>query len=228
MAIKADSFIQELASQNRVLVIGGLAVIGHGYSRPTKDADIWLEPMTNAQEWVHLIERHCKKFAGLTTHTLPGWVQESGTQLIEAVEQTGLIRILGLDCPLDIFRQPNEFEIQDFEDVFSEARQLADGTYLPTALDLIQSKQDTNRDKDHQDILFLESILRKDYLAQLPTCDLSTANALLDRYADPEVLKSALSNPDPNIQTLATRYLKEFAEAGDPFSLAILEDRELP
>ena len=43
-----------------------------------------------------------------------------------------------------------------------------------------------------------------------------------------EVLRSALENPLLEIKELAREHLREFAAAGDPFSLAILEGRELP
>lgn len=35
-------------------------------------------------------------------------------------------------------------------------------------------------------------------------------------------------NPSPEVRELAMTHLREFAAAGDPFSLAILEGRELP
>lgn len=43
MAIPVETFIDRLTATHRVVVLGGLAVIAHGYSRHTKDADIWLE-----------------------------------------------------------------------------------------------------------------------------------------------------------------------------------------
>ena len=41
MATPVQQFIDRLTPEARVLVIGGLAVIAHGYDRHTKDADIW-------------------------------------------------------------------------------------------------------------------------------------------------------------------------------------------
>ena len=37
--MNADVFIDELAARGRVLVLGGLAVIAHGLTRSTRDAD---------------------------------------------------------------------------------------------------------------------------------------------------------------------------------------------
>ena len=46
MASTVQTFIDSLTSRYRVVVLGGLAVIAHGYSRHTQDADIWLDPLT--------------------------------------------------------------------------------------------------------------------------------------------------------------------------------------
>ena len=78
------------------------------------------------------------------------------------------------------------------------------------------------------DIQFLEDKVRAEYRAQLPTATLEEAVALLDRYSEWQVLQAALENPSPEVRELAMSHLREFAAAGDPFSLAILEGREIP
>jgi len=45
MGTKSDEFIRHLSREHRVVVIGGLAVIAHGLSRGTMDANVWLEPL---------------------------------------------------------------------------------------------------------------------------------------------------------------------------------------
>jgi hypothetical protein len=119
MGPTAGQFIEELARRYRVLVIGGLAVIAHGFNRPTKDADVWLEPLVSPSAWADALEQVCCRFPGLTLHTLPGWRQVAGPRISAAAEKVGMVRILGLDCPLDIFRQPNEFPPDSFDEVFS-------------------------------------------------------------------------------------------------------------
>ena len=47
MASTVQTFIDSLTSRYRVVVLGGLAVIAHGYSRHTQDADIWLDTLTS-------------------------------------------------------------------------------------------------------------------------------------------------------------------------------------
>ena len=48
---EAAQIIEALSSSHRVLVLGGMAVIALGLSRPTVDAAIWLEPMGSIDEW---------------------------------------------------------------------------------------------------------------------------------------------------------------------------------
>ncbi|GAA5131924.1 hypothetical protein JIN84_07415 [Luteolibacter yonseiensis] len=228
MAETVQSFIDELTRQHRVVILGGLAVIAHGYSRHTQDADIWLDPLSSAQEWADAVESACAKTKGTTIHGLPGWVEISGAEVAHAAEETGMLRILGLNLPLDIFRRPNEFEEIDFDSVVSRTSPSGDGTLLPDPLDLIQSKLATGRDKDLKDIQHLESVIRADYKKRLPAATLEEATQLLERFSEWQVLQFALENPLLGVRDLAMTHLHEFAEAGDPFSKAILEGRELP
>jgi hypothetical protein len=48
MGATAGEFIQELTRDHDVIVIGGLAIIAHGFNRPTKDADVWLDPLESS------------------------------------------------------------------------------------------------------------------------------------------------------------------------------------
>ena len=139
-----------------------------------------------------------------------------------------MVRVLGLSCPLDVFRRPNEFHELGFDEVVGRARRSRDGTYLPSPLDLIQSKLDTGRDKDFKDIQHLESLVRDEYKGRLPLANLEEAQYLLGRYSEWQVLVAALENPLEEVRELAMTHLREFAAAGDPFSQAILEGREIP
>ena len=81
MAATVQSFIDQLTLNHRVVVLGGVAVIAHGYSRHTQDADIWLDPMSSAEEWADAVLSVCTKFKGATIHRLPGWTEVIGMQL---------------------------------------------------------------------------------------------------------------------------------------------------
>jgi hypothetical protein len=228
METPSDAFIRELTRNHRVVVLGGLAVIAHGFSRSTYDGDIWLDPMADCEEWAKVLENTCNAFKNLTMHRWPGWLPVSGAEIAGAVDETGMIRVMGLDCPLDVFRKPNEIVIDDFDGICERGKLRGDGTLLPDPLDLIQSKFDTGRDKDLQDILYLESVVRADYKKRLPVASLEEARAMLGRYSEWQVLVPALENPSLDVRELAMTHLREFAAAGDPFSQAILEGRELP
>jgi hypothetical protein len=96
MAIPVQEFVTSLTSRHRVVVIGGLAVIGHGLSRPTKDADIWLEPMPTVSEWADAVSEVVHQFGEqLTLHRLPGWTLVNGQdELVEAIDEVGMIRVI--------------------------------------------------------------------------------------------------------------------------------------
>ncbi len=228
MAIPVQRFVDELTTRHRVIVVGGLAVIGHGLSRPTKDVDLWLEPMPSIRDWAEAIEEVCRSVPGTTIHRLPGWVKVSGRDVVDAVEETGMVRIHGLRTPLDIFRAPNEFDAEFFDAVATRAKRNDDGTLLPEPLDLIQTKFNTGRDQDARDIGHLEGLVQSEYKERLPTATPEEAREMLGRYCEWQVLKAALTNPSAEVRDLATGYLHEFAEAGDPFSQAILAGREIP
>lgn len=228
MGTTTGKFITALAAEHRVLVIGGLAVIAHGFNRPTKDADVWLEPLESPLAWADALERACAGFSAVTIHTLPGWRRIVGPEIATAAGEVGMVRLLGLDCPLDIFREPNEFPSGSFDEVFDRGTSNADGTRLPDPLDLIITKLNTGRDKDLDDMRHLESVIRERYRTLLPSVSLDEAKRLLDRFLDWEVCRMALENPAQEVRDYAIECLREMAADGDPFSQALLEEREIP
>lgn len=229
MGTPSDQFIRSLTSEHRVVALGGLAVIAHGNPRKTEDGDIWLDPLTNAGEWSTVLMTHLQRYPDLSLHRLPGWRKvEHHEELVDAVEETRMIRILGLDHPLDVFRHPNEVLLEHFDLFFQRGRRRSDGTVLPHPLDLIETKLNTGRDKDLRDIAFLEDLVRQEYREKLPTATPAEATELLERFSDWQVLRAAGENPHAEVRALARRHLEEFAAAGDPFSQAILAGREIP
>ena len=228
MAIQVQEFVNRLASESRVVVLGGLAVIAHGLSRHTQDVDIWLEPMRSAGDWAGVLWTTGLGFSGVTFHRLPGWTRIGQDEIAEVAEDVGMVRVSGLSRPLDIFRRPNELSEDDFERVAARAIRNSDGTLLPHPVDLIQTKIDTGRDKDRMDIFHLESLIRAEYRERLPGATAVEAREMLERYSDWEVLSVAMSHPAPEVRELALEHLREFAAEGDPFSQAILAGRPVP
>lgn len=175
-----------------------------------------------------MIVRTCSQVSETTVHRLSSWSVVSWQEIALAVEETGLVRILGLNCPLVIFRRPNEFKGGQFDEVILNASRSGDGTFFPSPLDLNQSKSETGQEKDFHDVLYLESLVRADYEARLPVASLEEAEKMLGHYSEWQFLQAALENSLSQVQELAGTHLREFAAVGDPFSLAILEGRELP
>lgn len=229
MGTTSAQFITDLAREHRIILIGGLAVIGYGYNRPTKDADIWADPIGSPMSWARKLCGFIARYPNLTIHTLPGWREVTSTDEISAAaDEVGMIRINGLDCPLDIFRRPNEFCEDSFDEVFARGRDNKDGSRLPDPLDLIITKLDTGRQQDFYDTQHLESIVRKNYAEVLPTASMEEVKALFDRFLDWQVCEHALRNPSQEVKDYTRRCLREMADEGDPFALSILENRPIP
>jgi hypothetical protein len=169
--ITTAGLTKELAARHRVIMLGGLAVISHGHSRPTYDADIWLDSNLSPDEWAEAVWKLTEHHPALRFVAIAWWTDISRNQLAEVISRDGVVRLMGSNQPLDIFRDPNEIEITSFDEVWSRALPLEDGTRLPDAVDLLLSKQDTGRDKDLQDIAFLEAKAERDYLEKLPKAD---------------------------------------------------------
>ncbi len=223
--VTVDAFLMHLAARHRVMLLGGLAVIAHGFSRATKDADVWLEPKESPEAWADALRGSVGAFPAAALARLPQWEPISFDELPEAIEDVGMIRVTGLGSPIDVFRRPNELEMEAFDEVWNRGAMTDQGLKLPDALDLIVTKIDTGRDKDQQDISFLESRVRRNFGDRLEVATFAEAEALLDRYADYVVLGRGLKNPDASVRELVLRVLRDFAASGDPFCADILKER---
>ena len=220
--ISTDDFVRELARRHRVLMLGGMAVIAHGFSRPTKDSDVWLEPLGSTEEWAACLQETMAAFPGLQVWSLARRCVLAPQEIAADVEEFGVVRVNGLTLPLDVFRRPNELEIENFEDIWPRSRALKEGARLPDEIDLYRTKINTGREQDWKDQLFLESLVKKRFRERLPVCDAAEARGLMERFLDPEVLAFALENPDAEVRAMALAHLREFEAEGDPYSRDIL------
>ena len=194
------------------------------FSRNTKDVDIWLDPLNETSDWLDIILEINQEFDGLSIHTLPGWQELKGEDLITNIESVGMVRILGLECPLDIFRVPNELASNDFQRIWTSGSVMDDGTHLPTAVELLATKENTGRSHDFGDWNFLILKARQEQgyaLAKAKTAE--QADSILEDYFDYEICKRGLKNPHPEVRKIILKELQILAADGDPFAKEILE-----
>ncbi len=214
--------IRRLASEFRVLTLGGVAVISHGLDRNTQDADIWIEPFDSADIWAGKMCPHIFFHPRIHPVSIGTWESISGEDFATVVLRDGVLRLNGLDRPLDIFRTPNELDIGEFDSVWARAIPLDDGTRIPDVIDLLVTKQSTGREKDLMDIAFLEAKAEREYLEKLPSANAAQGMAMLERFLTPQVAEAALRHPAEAIRALGLRFLRELAQDGDPFAQDIL------
>ncbi len=219
-----------LAARFRVVTLGGAAVITHGLSRNTHDLDVWLEPMESPDVWCAAVGTALAETPGIRILHLGSFSPVEKEEFPAVIEQDGAVRLSGLDRPLDIFRRPNEMEVSDFEAVWNRATPQADGTRLPDVVDLLVTKQDTGRAKDTYDIQFLEGKAEEMYLARLPHAGSGEALEMLARFLNPKVADAAARHAAGPVREAGFRFLRELADAGDPFARDLLENlgREAP
>jgi len=218
---------RKLAESRRVINLGGLAVISHGFDRLTYDADIWLDPLDSSSRWAEVIGGFFEAYPELRILSIGNWEEVAPQNLGEVIGADGVVRVMGADQPLDIFRKPNEFEVEQFDEVWERASPLDDGTRLPDAIDLLVTKMATDREKDLQDIAFLEAKVERDYAERLPGATAEEAAFMLSRFLSPKVARVALDHRDPPVQELALRYLRELAGEGNPYARDMLVERGL-
>lgn len=218
-----ENVIRAIARELRVMTLGGAAVIAHGLSRNTHDADIWVEPLASPLDWASRVAPHLYGTGVLRPLAIGSWTPISHDEFAEVIGRDGVVRVMGMERPLDIFRDPNELGTSDFPAIWGRGIPLDDGTRLPDAVDLLVSKQDTGRDKDIQDIVFLEAKAEREYLEKLPGAGEGEAIAMLARFLTPRVAEAGLTHPAAAVRELAGQFLRELAEEGNPFAADILK-----
>ena len=154
--IPENFLIRELAARYRVILVGGMAVIGHGLARRTKDYDIWLEPMKSAEEWAMALVSACAAHPEARFWSLAQKRNLNPTEIEAEVEEAKVVRMTGLNLPVDVFRCPNEMEVEDFDSVWNRASVMEDNVALPDPVDLYLTKVETGREQDWQDQIYLD------------------------------------------------------------------------
>jgi hypothetical protein len=220
-----------LARERRTVLLGGAAVILHGMNRSTKDFDIWMDPHPDADTWAapiaHLLGQD-PSLSLLRISPLPQlWNPITKEKLPVVANEDRLIRIAGTNRPIDVFYIPNELEAADFEGVWQRGKPLEHGIRLMEEIDLIVTKQLTNRPNDRTDIRFLQDKIEAAYRDRLRTCSAEEAQEMLARFATPEIAAFAVKEAsDADVRSLGWKLLNEMCESGDPFAEDLIHEIE--
>jgi hypothetical protein len=223
---RTSQIVESLAEDRRVLVLGGLAVIAHGLSRTTEDVDIWLEPLKDVAMWCHGVRTAIAPYDGVYFFDVSQHRKIDPDRLEETVVAVGMVRVGGLDRYLDIFYQPNQLDIEDFETAWNFAMLGLGKARVMDESFLIATKTDTGRTSDHHDVSFLEKKLRREISFQLKICSPAEAERHFSRYLDHATCQAALTNPDAAVQRLGVIGLCELAKDGNPFAIEALKNWE--
>jgi len=225
MGTGSEEFLTRLGDRSRVLLLGGLAVIAHGLSRTTEDADVWLDSMLPLEVWMDVLQECLAEEEEFYFWDLLRKGRVTKEQLPSVIQDLGVVRIGGLDRYVDVFYKPNELETDDFEAAWEASESHIGKLRLLDETFLIVTKENSGRDRDRIDIGFLESKLRERYHERLIVCPREEAVALFSRYLDHTTCQAALTNPDPAVQELGLAGLRELAEGGNPFAIEALKKR---
>jgi hypothetical protein len=221
---RVQDFIRALSARTRVLLLGGHAVIHYGMHRETKDADIWCEPLADPESWATLLSAIIADFPECYVWDLAARRKIDSAHVPTLIADLGVIRIGGLNLPLDIFRRPNNLDEEDFAHAWTAGKPMVGEANLRVLdeIEMIVTKEDTDRHRDREDITFLESRIRERLSPILAACSPEEARAHFARYADHVTCEAALRNPHPEVRALATETLREFAAAQNPFARELL------
>lgn len=228
ISLKAADIVARLAGKNRVIVLGGIAVILHGLPRATKDVDLWLDPTSSEQLWAQSLRQVIEAehlTASRIGHETGMFVPIRMDEIASTVAKDRFLRILAADRPIDIFRIPNQLDVSDFDDVWNHSRELPDGTRLIDEIDLVVTKMDTGRIHDEADIRFLHDKIEKAYMRQIRTCSVDEAAKLFERFADPDIAAFAATDAeDQAVSALGLDILNELSNDGNPYATQLMED----
>ena len=133
--------------------------------------------------------------------------------------EDGMIRLAGADMPIDIFYQPNELEVSDFEEVWERSTSSDRGLRLIGKIDLLVTEQLTGWPTDITDIKFLDDRIEEEYRARLKDCSETEAREMFERFATPEIAAYAIrESRNDKVKQVAWQLLEELRAEGNPFA----------
>lgn len=226
--VPVSRILAHLAEQNRVILLGGLAIIAHGLERSTKDADAWLEPYETPDTWARQVIKTTASLPNLTFLQIATWQPFPAEELSARISEDRVVRIVGSDRPLDLFREPNQLPLEDFDEIWNAATELKDGVRLPSDIHLLISKEDTGRPHDLLDIEFLQKKAEDRLIPKAKCASPLHLQSIFEQFLTRRIAEAALENPHPEARSLALTQLHTLAQAGDPFAQELIDNLSSP
>lgn len=226
----AQEAVAFLAERRRTVLLGGMAVILYGLNRNTKDYDIWMDPLPEPKAWAVAIQELMRREPSLQARRIDplfprGWTEISMDAIADVGGEDKLVRIVGADRPIDIFYRPNELEVSDFEEVWTRSTLVERGVRLMEKIDLIVTKQLTDRLHDLTDVKFLSGKIEEEYRARLIDASEQEAREMFARFATPEIAGFAFrESRDKKVRELGWKLLEEMRAGGDPFAEELVQE----
>lgn len=226
--LKAREVVEMLAQRSRVIVLGGIAVMLHGFHRSTKDVDLWIDPLRDEHMWADSLRQFLRS-EGLTAARVAGsagnFTEIDLDEMASVVAADRFVRILGSDRPIDAFRAPNHLTADEFDEIWERCEVLEDGTRLLDEIDLIVTKMGTDRPHDEADMRFLQSKVERSYRERIKTCSPNEAAKLFERFTTPDIAAFAATEAeDPAVRALGLDALAELCASGDPYAMQLSEE----
>jgi hypothetical protein len=220
--LTAAGLVQDLAARHRVVVLGGRAVVFHGHPQPVHDFDVWLDPALELNVWCGVVWHLTEGCEGVEWVCPTNWVPISRSQIVVSVAEIGMVRLTGADSVLDVIRRPDCPRTPPFDEVWTRAMPMDDGTRMPAALDLLHTIPETDREIYQQEFVFLENRVEAEYRQTLPGADEATAIRMLEQYISPEAARIGSAHASVAVRDFCLRYLLEQSDAGNPFATDLL------
>ncbi len=209
MDSKSERLVRTLCKNNRVILLGGIAMLSHGFARFTRDVDIWLDPAGGVESWTKSLSSAASRFRKLKFVSARTKEKVNAGEIENLVEVEEMIRITGLDMDVDVFFRPNNLRAEDFDSVWERSSEKEKGLRVPDEIDLGLTKLGTERIQDRLDIEWLDAKIIPVLSKKLESCNLDEAEDVFNRITSLPLLASAMKNPNPVVRSLAAMLQKK-------------------
>ena len=203
MDSKSERLVRTLCKNNRVILLGGIAMLSHGFARFTRDVDIWLDPTAGIESWTKSLSSVASCFRKLKFVSARTKEEVNVSEIENLVEAEEMIRITGLDMDVVVFFRPNNLRVEDFDSVWERSSEKEKGLRVPDEIDLGLTKLGTERIQDRLDIEWLDAKIIPVLSKKLESCNLDEAEGVFSRITSLPLLASAMKNPNPVVRSLA-------------------------